>query len=1012
MKKFIALALMSNAVLAQDISIPVNEKTSALIGTGYSSENQANNGQCLDGEVVYVGKQDANFNLDTTVRQEALEKSLGMEAGFRVRTGVTTYSGSAKFLKASKSNSHSITLNYSADYSFKQRLLSNPKLNTIGEKFRDNPDRFKKTCGDNFIYKQTLGAKLFYTLKINFDSKEARDFFEAKVKMSSSMNSAYAGLRNAKNHFSSKTKVTFTAYQLGGDISKLTSLISDVENTDTNKNSAYAFVECTLGSLEKCENVMKAAINYATDTRKGFPSQLSPDSTDTAQGPAVLENFAKDYKHIGEYIEFSPELTFTVKTARKKLSKLFEDVFAQQNTAYQLVNEGIVRLSPAQKESLQKVESHLYEQMQFLAEGIEYCYDKPGECPEVFNQLKTEVKLYDENIFTVKRESFAQHCDFSLSPFSSEALRHSINVLVKKAKDIDPDFFAPGSEGQQIDTCSHAETVLMKQEALDLSGLDISDITPISSLTNLRNLNLSFNKIVDISELKNLIHLRKLNLNNNKISSIASLSGLRGLEEIHLVNNSIQDVSPIAELRMVRKLDIRNNNEKLECPYYDKKICYVIDFDKKISIVPLNNLGSENRKFPTASKLGDQVFFFGGLNLSQQALKGGLPTGGYAAGSLSGGEVLNNDLSVSSSKFCSQKGYPCHISAEHMNTLDFYQLPFEERNFIFHTATNIDTKSALIAGSLIGKESLLVKKDMENKLVFKKIEMSQSRKEHTATKLNNGDILLTGGWAYYGKYSFPNDEQSSAYFELISMIPAGAQASAEVFKSKEESFVAVKPLNIPRAGHTATLLNDGRVLIIGGFNLQGKSLNSMEIYNPSTGQFELLSSKLSIGRGHHKAEMLNDGKILVIGGYTGIEVLEDNKEPSEVLDPMKKNDPDDSFKYPATAVVEVIDPSTMKVTTLEHRLNHERGDHAVIKLSNGMLLMAGGAKSYKLKNKMRGTCIDCLDSIEVFDPESGTFTLLKDVMTAPSMGLTVTALDDERVVVSGGDVNAIITIAK
>ena len=164
MKKLIVLALISNAALAQDISIPVNDKTSAIIGTGYSSENQANSGQCIEGEIQYVGKQDSNFNLDTTIRQEALEKSLGMEAGFRVRTGVTTYSGSAKFLKASKSNSHSITLNYSSDYSFKQRIISNPKLNEIGTKFSNNPDRFKKTCGDNFIYKQNLGAKLFYNL--------------------------------------------------------------------------------------------------------------------------------------------------------------------------------------------------------------------------------------------------------------------------------------------------------------------------------------------------------------------------------------------------------------------------------------------------------------------------------------------------------------------------------------------------------------------------------------------------------------------------------------------------------------------------------------------------------------------------------------------------------------------------------------------------------------------------------------------------------------------------------
>ncbi|RME21179.1 MAG: hypothetical protein D6806_15125, partial [Deltaproteobacteria bacterium] len=71
-----------------------------------------------------------------------------------------------------------------------------------------------------------------------------------------------------------------------------------------------------------------------------------------------------------------------------------------------------------------------------------------------------------------------------------------------------------------------------------------------------------------------------------------------------------------------------------------------------------------------------------------------------------------------------------------------------------------------------------------------------------------------------------------------------------------------------RAFHTATLLRDGRVLLAGGVGLvAGKlsTLQSAELFNPATNRFESVSV-MGSGRAHHTATMLADGNVLIVGG--------------------------------------------------------------------------------------------------------------------------------------------------
>ena len=81
---------------------------------------------------------------------------------------------------------------------------------------------------------------------------------------------------------------------------------------------------------------------------------------------------------------------------------------------------------------------------------------------------------------------------------------------------------------------------------LDLeSSLWISDLSPLSGLTALNNLNLDENDISDLSPLSGLRGLRRLYLGRNDISDVSPLSGLRGLSDLELYNNRISDIGPL-----------------------------------------------------------------------------------------------------------------------------------------------------------------------------------------------------------------------------------------------------------------------------------------------------------------------------------------------------------------------------------------------------------------------------------------------------------------------------------
>ena len=95
---------------------------------------------------------------------------------------------------------------------------------------------------------------------------------------------------------------------------------------------------------------------------------------------------------------------------------------------------------------------------------------------------------------------------------------------------------------------------------LNVGGNGFTDISFLSGLTNLTRLHLGNNDITDISPVAGLINLTELGLLGNDITDISPLAGLTNLTRLVLLGNDITDISPLAGLIKLAYLDLRENS--------------------------------------------------------------------------------------------------------------------------------------------------------------------------------------------------------------------------------------------------------------------------------------------------------------------------------------------------------------------------------------------------------------------------------------------------------------------
>jgi len=272
--------------------------------------------------------------------------------------------------------------------------------------------------------------------------------------------------------------------------------------------------------------------------------------------------------------------------------------------------------------------------------------------------------------------------------------------------------------------------------------------------------------------------------------------------------------------------------------------------------------------------------------------------------------------------------------------------------------------------------------------------LTTARADHTATLLPNGKVLVAGGFQ-----STLRDHMTYTYLN-----------SAEIYDSPPGAWSPTGSMSTVRSDHTATLLPNGKVLVAGGFNLYYLNyLTTAELYDPAAGTWTGTGS-MATGHFGHTATLLPNSKVLVTGG------VGDDSKSAEIYNPaagtwtgtgsmatarywhtatllangkvLVAGGRTDGYNYAVTARAALYDPAAGTWTNTGSMVT-ARFDHTATLLPNGQVLVVGGRSESGI-----------LNSAELYNPSSGTWT------PTGSLGNhyehTATSLSDGKVLVAGG----------
>ncbi len=229
-----------------------------------------------------------------------------------------------------------------------------------------------------------------------------------------------------------------------------------------------------------------------------------------------------------------------------------------------------------------------------------------------------------------------------------------------------------------------------------------------------------------------------------------------------------------------------------------------------------------------------------------------------------------------------------------------------------------------------------------------------------------------------------------------------------------EQIVSLKSMLSPRAGHTSTLLPNGKVLIAGGCISRGCEAavtNSAELFDPKANSFRAVAG-MTEARVGHQAVRLDYGRVLILGGWTGlgvaakVEIFDSALDSFRVVGQMHQGR--DGFTatrlldgrvlitggylgaIQRLASAEIYDPKNQQFAPVAS-MKTARMAHSATLLTDGRVLITGGSRSRD----------EVLASAEIFDPKSQTFHLLKNMNLARHKHATI-RLNDGRILIIGG----------
>jgi hypothetical protein len=186
-----------------------------------------------------------------------------------------------------------------------------------------------------------------------------------------------------------------------------------------------------------------------------------------------------------------------------------------------------------------------------------------------------------------------------------------------------------------------------------------------------------------------------------------------------------------------------------------------------------------------------------------------------------------------------------------------------------------------------------------------------------------------------------------------------------------QTFTPTGSLNVARAGHQATLLVDGHVLVTGGYDASGNAIAQAELFDPGSGTWTLTGRNV-FARLEHTATLLRDGRVLVAGGVGALSACT------------------------LAGTAELYDPLTGSWSVTNSALAPAGSGPVAVRLLDGRVLVSGGGNR----------CGSVFSRASIFDPVTGLWSATASSMRVPRQFHSAIVLPDGRVLVAGGSTSA------
>lgn len=229
--------------------------------------------------------------------------------------------------------------------------------------------------------------------------------------------------------------------------------------------------------------------------------------------------------------------------------------------------------------------------------------------------------------------------------------------------------------------------------------------------------------------------------------------------------------------------------------------------------------------------------------------------------------------------------------------------------------------------------------------------LGTARYDHTTTDMADGRGVVIGGW------------DGSTVFDSSELYTVGSPGS----------WAAGPIMTMPRFRHKSIRLNDGRILVVGGSDLNGDPLSTCEVLNSTGTAFTAVGSMRDARQEGHGLILLDDGKVMVAGGTDGTTIAGQH------------------------CSTEIFDPGT-NTWTVVGNMSCRREFAGYVKLPSGAVVAAGGVGRIA---SLQFSSNANLDTVELFNPLNRRWSRLGNLTEAKGRCFMTYIPDANNVLITG-----------